>query len=640
MLKTMRKNVKSLAPVLWIVIATFVIAIFAVWGGAGRLGESRRENTIVQIGKADISVEDYFNVLRQRVEAMKKEYPDLNPALLRQLNLPQQILEQMVQQQLLLHLARKKGLKATDSELQEKIMSFPVFQRDGKFVGFEEYKRILDWNHIPIQKFEDSLRDDILINKIYQLLTAGVAVTEDEVWENYRNQNETVKLEYLVASTDKIELSASPTEDEINNFFEKNKDRYRVAERREGQMVFLKTDDLKKEISVSDSEIEKYYKDNISQFKEPAKIKVSRIYLTYTEADKQQVLDLGKNIHSRLTSGEDFARLATQYSKDDKAAAGGDWGYYDWQSFTPEEIKAINQLEAGQVTEPLDLGYAVSILKATEKMPEVTRSLAEVKAMIQNSLIEQKARNQASDRMEKLARVARKTRNLEQAARREGLTTQPTGLLKKGDPIAQVDSSGFLSQALFELKEKEISSPVFTYEGVALVQLTGINPEHPASLDEVKDQVKSDLIGELKKEKLKEKLASLKYAQAVNWEDFAKSNGLEYKRAETHKRGQYLSLIDDTTELDRLAFSLPLNQPSEPFETSGGYAVLRVLERKEVTREDFAKVKDQEMATLLNQNREMFLYSYLQKVRQDMKIKVNYNLFNRVTDDVLGRLGE
>ncbi|MDI6697549.1 MAG: peptidyl-prolyl cis-trans isomerase [Candidatus Saccharicenans sp.] len=640
MLKTMRKNVKSLAPVLWIVIATFIIAIFAVWGGAGRLGESRRENTIVQIGKASISSEDYFNVLRQRVEAMKKEYPDLAPNLLRQLNLPQQILEQMVQQQILLHLARKKGLKATDRELQEKIMSFPVFQRDGKFVGFEEYKRILDWNHIPIQKFEASLRDDVLINKIYQLLTAGVAVTEDEVWENYRNQNETVKIEYLVVSTDKIELPVPPTEEEVSRYFEQNREKYRIPEKREGQMVFLKTDDLKKEISVSDSEIEKYYRDNISQFKEPAKVKVSRIYLPYTRADKQQVQDLAKNIHSRLTAGEDFARLASQYSKDDKAASGGDWGYYDWQSFTPEEIKAVNQLEAGQVTEPQDLGNALSILKASEKMPEITRSLAEVKAMIQNSLVEQKARDQASNRMEKLAKVARKTRNLEQAARREGLTAQPTGLLKKGDPLPQVDSSGFLSQALFELKEKEISSPIFTYEGLALVQLSGISPEHPAALDEVRDQVRADLTEELKKARLKEKLGSLKYAQAVNWEDFARNNGLEYKRAETHKRGQYLSLIDDTAELDKLVFSLALNQPSEPFATGSGYAVVRVLERKEVTREDFARVKEQELATLLNQNREMFLYSYLQKVRQDMKIRVNYNLFNRVTDDVLGRLGE
>lgn len=640
MLKTMRKNVKSLAPVLWIVIATFIIAIFAVWGGAGRLGESRKANTIVQIGKSSISADDYFQVLRQRIEAMKKDYPDLSPNLLRQLNLPQQILEQMIQQQLLLHLARKKGLKASDREIQEKITSFPVFQREGKFVGFEEYKRILEWNHVPLQKFEDSLRDDILINKTYQLLTAGVAVTEDEVWENYRNQNETVKIEYLVASTDKIELSANPTEEEIKNFFERNKDRYRVPEKREGQIVFLKTEDLKKEITISDSEIEKYYRENLNQFKEPAKIKVSRIYLTYTETDKQQMLDLGNKLKARLSAGEDFARMAAQYSKDDRAKTGGDWGYYDWQNFTPEEIKIINQLEAGQTSDPLDLGYAVSILKVTDKMPEVTRSLAEVKALIQNSLLEQKARNQASDRMEKLARVARKTRSLEQAARREGLTSQVTGLLKKGDPLSGIDSSGFISQTLFELKEKEISSPIFIYEGVALTQLVKIEPEHPASLEEVKDQVQSDLISELKKEKLKEKLASLKYSQVANWEEFARNNGLEYKRAETHKRGQYLSLIDDTAELDKLAFSLPLNQPSEPFETSSGYVVVRPLERKEATREDFAQVRDQETAALLNQEREMFLYSYLQKVQQDLKIRTNYSLFNRVTDEVLGRLGE
>ncbi|MDI6844953.1 MAG: SurA N-terminal domain-containing protein [Candidatus Saccharicenans sp.] len=640
MLKTMRKNVKSLAPVLWIVIATFVIAIFAVWGGAGRLGEARQANTIVQIGKVSISADDYYNVLRQRIETMKRQYPDLDPALLRQLNLPQQVLEQMIQQQLLLHLAKKQGLKATDRELQEKIMSYPVFQRDGKFVGFEEYKRILDWNHIPLQKFEESLREEILLNKIYQLLTAHLVVTEQEAWENYRDQNETAKIEYLVASVDKIDLPEKPDDPAIAAYFEKHRERYRVPERREGKMVFLKTDDLKKELTVSESEIEKYYRDNINQFKEPARIRVSRIYLTYTEADRQQTLELARNIKARLNAGEDFARLATTYSKDEKASAGGDWGYYDWQSFTQEEIKTINQLEANQVSEPLDLGYAVSILKATEKMPEITRSLAEVKVMIQNSLLEQKARNQASSRMEKLARAAKKLRDLEKAARREGLTTQSTGLLKNGDPVPGVDSSGYLSQTLFELKEKEISSPVFTYEGVAVLQLVKIDPEHQASLDEVKDQVREDLISELKKEKIKEKLASLKFAQAADWEDFASKNGLEYKRADTHKRGQYLSLIDETTELDRLVFSLPLNQPSEPFEVSNGFAVVRVLERKEVSREDFEKVKDQEMPSLLNQAREMFLFSYLQKVRQEMKTRVNVELFNRVTENLLGRFSE
>ncbi|MBC7365067.1 MAG: SurA N-terminal domain-containing protein, partial [Candidatus Aminicenantes bacterium] len=346
MLKTMRKNVKSLSPILWIVIATFVIAIFAVWGGAGRLGEANRTNTIVQVGNKRITADEYYQILRQRIESMKKQYPDLNANLLRQLNFPQQILEQLIQQNLLLQVAREMGLKATDAELREKIISFPAFQRDGKFVGFNEYKQILDWNHIPIKKFEESLREEIVLNKITQLLTAGIAVSEEEVWQNYKKQNETAKIEYVVAILDKIQLNYEPNETELQEFFEKNKDNYKVPEKRQGKYVFLKTEDLKKEITVSEAEIEKYYKENINQFKEPAKLKVSRLYLPYTEQDKNQVLEQARSLKSRLDAGEDFAQLANTYSKDEKAKNGGDWGYYDWQSLPADEIKEINKLEA------------------------------------------------------------------------------------------------------------------------------------------------------------------------------------------------------------------------------------------------------------------------------------------------------
>ena len=47
----MRKNVKSLAPALWFVIIAFIISIFAVWGGAGALGEGRGANTLATVGK-------------------------------------------------------------------------------------------------------------------------------------------------------------------------------------------------------------------------------------------------------------------------------------------------------------------------------------------------------------------------------------------------------------------------------------------------------------------------------------------------------------------------------------------------------------------------------------------------------------
>lgn len=640
MLKTMRKNLKSLSPILWIIIATFIIAIFAVWGGAGRLGESRQANYIIQVGSRELTAQEFAQILQQRITGMKNQYPDLKADLIRQLNLPQQMLQQLVQQYLLLDIARQMGLKASDEEIRQKIVSYPVFQREGQFVGFKEYQQILDWNHIAVDRFEQSLAEEILLEKVTRLLTAGCAVSENEVWENYKNQNDSAKIEYLVATVDKIQLDSSPTEAELQNYFEKNKEKYLVAERRQGKYVFLKTDDLKKEMTISDAEIEKYYQDNINQFKEPAKIKVSRIYLPYTEADKQQILNQGEQLKTRLEAGEDFGQLARTYSKDDKASNGGDWGFYDWQNLSPAEIQAANQLEPGQLSPVIDLGQAVAILKVTEKMPEITRSLAEVKAMIQNQLMEDKARDKASQRMDNLAKVAKKAKKLEEAARREGLSLQDTGWLKNGDPLPAVDSSGAVSQVLFELKEGEISSPVFTYEGVAVVQFTQKDPEHQASLDEVKDQVREDLIKEKKVELAKAKLNSIRFSQEANWEELANKESLEYKRVETYKHGQYLSLIDEPAEVEHLVFSLPVNQASEPIAVGNGYAVVRTLERKEVSREDFEKVKGEEMAKALSDAQEMFIYSYLQKAIQERKIKVNYDLFSQTADEVLNRFGE
>jgi len=441
MLKTMRNNLKSLSPILWIIIATFIIAIFAVWGGAGRLGESRQANFIIQVGSRELTAPEFAQILQQRIADMKNQYPDLKADLIRQLNLPQQMLQQLVQQYLLLDIARQMGLKASDEEIRQKIVSYPVFQREGQFVGFKEYQQILDWNHIAVDRFEQSLAEEILLEKVTRLLTAGCAVSENEVWENYKNQNDSAKIEYLVATVDKIQLDSSPAEAELQNYFDKNKEKYRVAERRQGKYVFLKTDDLKKEMTISDAEIEKYYQDNINQFKEPAKIKVSRIYLPYTEADKQQILNQGEQLKTRLEAGEDFGQLARTYSKDDKASNGGDWGFYDWQNLSPAEIQAANQLEPGQLSTVIDLGQAVAILKVTEKMPEITRSLAEVKAMIQNQLMEDKARDKASQRMDNLAKVAKKAKKLEEAARREGLSLQDTGWLKNGDPLHPAPSA-------------------------------------------------------------------------------------------------------------------------------------------------------------------------------------------------------
>jgi parvulin-like peptidyl-prolyl isomerase len=123
-------------------------------------------------------------------------------------------------------------------------------------------------------------------------------------------------------------------------------------------------------------------------------------------------------------------------------------------------------------------------------------------------------------------------------------------------------------------------------------------------------------------------------------EKLAEKYKLEYKTGEEHKRGQYLGVIGENSKVDELAFSLPPNEGSEPIEFKDGYTLIKVLSRKEVSREEFEKNKEKEKEDLLEAERNKFLHSYLLKLRKERGVKIRYDLFLKVNSDVLSRYGE
>lgn len=644
MLKAMRRNVKSLRPTLWIVIATFIIAIFAVWGGASRMGEEGGSGTLAFIGKRKISQEAYLASLRQRIEAMRKEYPDLNKALIQQLNLPQQTLEEMVTQTLLLDLAKEMNLAATESEIRDRIVSYPVFQRDGKFVGFDEYRRILNWNRISIGDFESNLRTDILLNKVVQLLTAGVAVTPDEIWDGYRKENETAKVEYLILEKDKVDLPAPPSEAELQAYFEKSKAGYQVPEQREGDLVLLSTEALKKDIKVDDGDIASYYKDNLAQFQTPASTRVSRIWFPFESRDEALVRAEAQSVLDRVAAGEDFAGLAKTFSKDAKAAEGGDWGTTEWMSLSDAERSALEPLAAGAHSGLVEAEGGLAILRVAEKTAETTQSLDEVKERVRTILEDEKARALADERAAALVKQARREKSLDAAAQRMSLKPRKTGLLKSGQPFEEADPSGTIAGGLFAVKENEISEPLYTYDGVAVVQLRRVAPAHPATFAEAREEVVQDLTRERKKERIRERISSLRarlLADAkTGWAEIAKDEGLEFNTINEHKREQYVGTLGENARFDEVAFGAPVGTVADPVEYEDGYALVRVLDRKTVSKADLEKVEAAERDKLLEAKKNKVLQSSLVRFREEKKVRIKYDLFLKLNEDLLGRFSE
>jgi len=640
MLKTMRKNVQSLKWVLWVVVATFILSIFFIWGlsGEGPLGKSAASTTVASVGRERISAAGFTNALRNRIESLKSEIKEINKGFIEQLQIPQQVLQQLIEQSLLFAVADDMGVRASDEELAAKIMSFPGLQQDGKFIGFEEYKRRLDYNRINLGDFEDSLRKEIVLTKTVQLLTAGIAVTPEEVWDNYKKTKDSAKIEYLALEKSKVELDKKPEAAEIQAYFDKNKDTYKIPEKREATYIFLKNEDLKKEVELSESEIEKYYKDNQTQFQVPERIKVSRIFLPFAGKDKALVEAEAQNVQAKIKAGDDFGTLARTYSKDDKAKESGDWGLYDWRSLPKPEQDAASKLAAGTVSDRVTTDTGIAFLKVTEKEAATTTPLDSAKPQIRSMLQDQKARALATERITRLEKEAKAAKSLESAAAKANFKTASTGLLKSGQELGDFDPSGSISAALFQLKEKDISAPIYTYGGVGLAQLNKTEAPRPATFEEVKADVEKDVTEANKKNAA---LAKIKEARAKltdkNWEDIAQKYKLEIKTVDEHKKEQYIGIIGENKDVDALAFSLPLKQVSEPIAFENGYALIRVLDRKEATKADFEKDKATETTNFLETKKNKFLQSYIAKLRTEKGAKVNYDLYLQITQDILAR---
>lgn len=635
----MRKNIKALAPTLWLVIAAFIITIFAVWGGAGRLGGGRAAKYIAHIGKEKIPVEIYRNTLIQRLQMLRNQSKkELNRKIIEQLNLPQQILSQMIQERLVLHLAKEMGLGVTDQEIRDKILSYEAFQRNGKFIGFEEYKKILSWNRISVEEFERGLRKEIIINKVIQLLTAGLPVTDQEVLENYKRENESARLEYLTISTERIELEREPDDNQLKQYFALNPKKYKIPEKRKGILVFFKIDDLKSEFKVTDQDIEKYYQENISRFEIPEKIKVSRIYLPYEEQDKEKLKEKARNILEKIKEGEDFALLAKVYSQDEKKDQGGDWGLYEWRRLSAEEQKSIQDLPQGETSDLIELKDGLSIIKITEKEPSYIRPLQEVKEMIKDTILFEKAGELAENKIKELEKEAKKEKSLKKAAEKMNFKVEFTEFLTKGEAIKDIDPSGAISQNLFKIKEKEISLPIYTYQGIGLVELEKIQPSRQAKFEEVKDKVKNDLKEKMKKEQALKLANQIK--RELNKKEMRKVSeefNVNYQKEDKFQRGRFLTEVGINPEIEKEIFSIEVNKVSGPLGFDKGYILIKVLERKEINLDEFRKNKEKEREKLRTIKRNQFLNSYLSKLMEQLGIKINSKAFEEVNNDILSR---
>src|SRR2546423_15407781 len=137
--------------------------------------------------------------------------------------------------------AKRLGLNVSAGEIEQKILENPVFRENGTFIGRGRYQALLAQNNLSIDEFESNVANEILTEKLRSFITAAVHVTDHDAQEEYKRRNEKAKLDYFVIDASKLEDKVTASDQEQRDYYEKNKAKYTVNEKRKAKYIFLES---------------------------------------------------------------------------------------------------------------------------------------------------------------------------------------------------------------------------------------------------------------------------------------------------------------------------------------------------------------------------------------------------------------
>ena len=167
---------------------------------------------------------------------------------------------------------------------------------------------------------------------------------------------------------------------------------YKVSVKAEIEKSDLIDRQVRRKVTISDEDVERYYKLNAAKYRTNDRARIRHILLNLREnasaEQAQSVLGQGKELHRRISAGEDFAALARDYSQGAGQADGGDIGWVTRGTLVAaiEEV-AFQKLSVGQVSEPFRTGMGVHIVKLEARETGNPLPLSSVAGRIREELL-------------------------------------------------------------------------------------------------------------------------------------------------------------------------------------------------------------------------------------------------------------
>ena len=565
---------------------------------------------------------------------IQNTYGQESPQMLQSNNLRQMALEQLVDQTLINREAGRLGLRISDDELARAIASQTAFQSNGRF-DVQRYNEVLRRNDLEPSVFESKTRERMLTDTMRQMITQAVQVSPDEVRSEFSRFGEKLSLVYIEFAYADFTGQVEPTEPQLSRYYDDNRGQLREPERI--RMDFIRYDPsvLAANQTPSPEDIEANYERNLNtQFSHPEQVRARHILIAVppdaSPAGKVAAKAKAEEVLQKVKSGDDFTKLAHQYSDDPGTKdRGGELGYFARGEMVKPFEDAAFKLNPGQVTlVQSQYGYHVVQLEEVKKAGQDT--LEEAKPKIIAAIKQKMGSDLARQDVEQDLAAALEGRDLKQLAQRRGLIAVETPYVSAEESVKEAESEPKFLAGAFKLEKGDVRAITDTSVPF-LVKLRDRTPSQIPAFNQIRDKVRAAFVRQ-KAELLATDAAQAALKQIKGVADFNSAAANDH--LQVHTTGEFpranrqipgIGPFAEATEAAAMVSKVPTTL-DRVLENGGNSFIFQVVSRTAPTEQEWKAEGPPFTQQFLQQRRATAWMNFINGLKLATPIAVNTDL--------------
>ena len=474
---TARKTSTPAAKVLsFVLLGMLVVGL----GGFGVSNFGNQVDTVVTVGKAQVSTSQYARALNAQIAQFSKQFgQQFTFAQAQMFGLDAQTLQSLISNAALDNEAIRLGLSAGDVQVAQRIATTKAFLNVSGTFDRTTYAQVLEQNGLTVKDFEAGLRDDLARQLLQAAVVGGMNTPQALTDTLYAYQAETRRLTVLQLTEASLpEKLPPPSDAELEAFYKDHIADFTRPEAKRVAYALLQPADLAKDQTVAEADIKAAYDAAIDTFNIPEKRLVERLVYP-SDAD-------AKAAKAKLDSGTSFEDLVK--------ARGLGLGDIDMGDVTQAELGAAGKdvfgLTAPGVVGPLPSDLGPALYRMNTILPAQATSFDQAHDKLKGDLQLAAATKAIADTFEPINDLLAGGASIAETAKDQGMTEGTTDYAKGADDNDPVTQDAQFTKAVEAMEPGDFAQAISLSDGsVMVLQVTETVPPTPVPFDKAREKV-------------------------------------------------------------------------------------------------------------------------------------------------------